>query len=271
MGGPNVSGRRTASWLRPLMAAVAVGALVAACGGDGDGGAETSSSSTVTPPAAPPSAPPAAPPTSPPAAPDTQSTASPSPTSTPAAVAGLLLEPDGLGIVDFGGEYEAVIEALTAEIGAPRWEPVTYQDGGMTSRSLADWDGLSLTFTGPVDGPLTLWSYEFGRAEAVADDGTPIAGVPWEPTGWQLATATADGIAPGTPAATAAETRPNVYVPDCGRPLQQASLLHGAGEPGQTLFFEPMESGLYVRVTPTGTILAVGAQASPNELACDGA
>lgn len=192
-------------------------------------------------------------------------------TTTIAAMSGgLSLERDGLGVVQFGTDLETTVATLTATIGAPSALQAAFQDTGSTSRAGANWDGLVITFTGPVDGPLAFWAYEFGRVHEVDSTGALTEGDLWVARGWQSATATSDGIAPATPVASVAGLHPTVYLPDCGRALQPSSLLGGAGSPGQALFLEPSETGLFVRIAGDGTVFSVGAQASPNLLACDG-
>ncbi len=279
------SSRRTAATrsVRRVAAAGIVVVGLAACGSDDGAGTDATSAatSTVATPPVPTStvATPPVPTTQIPTTPAQETIPETIPETTGAAVdttetpvaVGLVLRPDGLGENRFGDDRASVIDALTASIGTPISVPEPYQDSANTSRASAVWDGLAVTFTGPVDGPLAFSAYEFGRVHQVDASGSLTEGEPWAPAGWQAGTATDDGISPGVAVLTVAEGHPTVHVPDCGRPLQPSSLLGGAGTIGQTLFLEPVESGLYVRVATDGTIFSVGAQAAPNEFACDGA
>lgn len=273
-------------WRGWAMAVVLGAWALAACGGDGDAAdadadevtAASTTTSTSTPNASTP------PPTGNESAddadapvvtqtneaPTTSTTAATTTTTTTEPPSGLTLAPDGLGVVQFGADRETTLAALIDAIGAPTVVQEPFQDSSSTARAGASWPGLSLTFTGPVDGPLLFWGYEFGRVHAVDASGALTDGDPWVPVGWQTTTATSDGIAPATPVVDVAESHPEVYMPDCGRTPQAASLLRGAGSPGQLLFLEPAELGLFVRVATDGTIFSVGAQASPNPFSCDG-
>lgn len=271
-------------WRGWAMAVVLGAWALAACGGDGDADeadadadevtAASTTTSTSTPNASTP------PPTGNESADDADApvvtqtneapTTSTTATTTTEPPSGLTLAPDGLGVVQFGADRETTLAALIDAIGAPTVVQEPFQDSSSTARAGASWPGLSLTFTGPVDGPLLFWGYEFGRVHAVDASGALTDGDPWVPVGWQTTTATSDGIAPATPVVDVAESHPEVYMPDCGRTPQAASLLRGAGSPGQLLFLEPAELGLFVRVATDGTIFSVGAQASPNPFSCDG-
>lgn len=269
-----------ATVLLPL--AIVVGAAASACGSDDDAGTTTTSSTTSVTDGAPAPAPGAASggagpaggsPTTARAVPAPALTASPGTTApaptTAAPDAGLVLLPEGLDVVAFGASMTETVDVLTAVIGPPTSVGQAFQDGPTSFRNWAAWEHLHLDFSGS-SADVTFSGYEFGR-QFVDTNGNSTEHDSWEPNEWQAVTATTDGLTTGSPTSDLATDHPALYQPDCGRPLVAVEMASGAAAPGQQLFLQPQEQGLYVRLAADGTIFSIGAQARPNPMLCDGA
>lgn len=188
----------------------------------------------------------------------------------PAAAGGIELRDDGLGIVNFDASYEETVAALSAVLGPPDEIGTPYVEPAIGTLQYVRWGHLVVNFEG--GNALYFVGYELSQGYDVVDDGDggfEFALLPWEPSAIEAALATSDGLRIGDDAASAAALLDPVYVPVCGTDPAERSVVDGSDTTDQ-LFDEDGQRGRYVREPLDGVIWAIGAQARPNPLLCDG-
>lgn len=134
------------------------------------------------------------------------------------AAGGLVLQPDGLGLVTIGEPTDEVLTKLTALMGNPTVVEDTFIDGGLFLR--VSWRSLTTVFqlprgvAGEESTRFGFQGYLFGPW-TTDEDGEPIWWVglrgddgSWEPTAWERSLATPEGIRIGGDANLANTTYP---------------------------------------------------------------
>lgn len=197
----------------------------------------------------------------------------------PVGAGGLVLLPDGLGLVSVGDSTSEVVDTLTALLGPPTHTSSDVSIEGGLFRSIS-WRSLSLTFQvpdtsrGERNSPNRFVSYRFGPWP-VDENGLPSWHVSdrgddgsWDPAPWEQALATAEGIRINSDGDLANRTYPDTYLyrdylptdeqqgmasacavvvphsgldPSPGMPINDQ--LIGLNSNREGLFFAPLEGG----------------------------
>jgi len=184
---------------------------------------------------------------------------------------GLVLRPDGLGLVTFDMNLADTLAALEGVLGPPDFLGEARFEPAIGSMQSVTWGSLTVHFTGGAS-QMYFTAYDFSRPYDARPDETGeyrMVLTDWEPSGWELGLATDDGIGLGTPEEDAAAAYPDVYAAECDGSTTPTSLLTGDESMWQ-MFVEPQQSGLYLQRPLDGVVWWIGAQVARNPMACDG-
>ena len=191
-------------------------------------------------------------------------------TSEPSIDSPLTLLADGLGIVRFQEEYTDVIESLTGVLGEPSHVGQDVFEPAIGSMRSVTWGHLRVDFTGGA-GALYFNGYLLARDMHVEDvEGEFRFTLPdWAPEPWVQQLSTEAGVGLGDSAADADQAYPTVFAARCNLEVEPTTMLVDDGTADQ-LFAAPEQVGLFLHRPINGTVWAIGAQAAPNPLLCDG-
>jgi hypothetical protein len=163
------------------------------------------------------------------------------------------------------------VQALTGVLGEPDTFGQDVFEPAIGSMRSVTWGHLRIDFTGGAS-ELYFTGYLLARETQIDEtvDGFRFVLPDWSPQPWELQLRTEAGIGLDAGADTAEVAYPTVYAARCDAAVEATTLTNDDGTTDQ-LFVQSAQSGLYLQRPIAGIVWAIGAQAAPNPLLCDGA